>query len=240
MEVAAASATVVAGSMRLRGEQGQTGAEMLGMLLLVALVVGALTSSGTATAIASHTGSLICRIAGGECEEPESPPSSDPGGGDEDDEPSGPILTDQPLSVLPFPGSLSVKCTYSETSTTACMPPDQPGVSVQTTGEVSVERSETALMRTAARSRRCRSRASSSCRRTRRPRAPMPAVRSTRTSASPRRSRSRSTPAPPRRSSTGSARRPIRSIRGRSARARASSSRTSTTPASAWRPSTAR
>jgi hypothetical protein len=131
--------------MRLRGEQGQTGAEMLGMLLLVALIVGALATSGTADAIASHTGHLICQIAGGECEEAE-PPRSDPGeDGDENDEPSGPILTDQPLPVLPFPGSVSVKCTYSETSTTACMPPDQPGVSVQTTGEVSIERSRTAL-----------------------------------------------------------------------------------------------
>jgi hypothetical protein len=131
--------------MRLRGEQGQTGAEMLGMLLLVALIVGALATSGTATAIASHTGRLICQIAGGECEEAE-PPESEPGeDGDEGDEPSGPILTDQPLPVLPFPGSVSVKCTYSETSTTACMPPDQPGVSVQTTGEVSIERSQTSL-----------------------------------------------------------------------------------------------
>jgi hypothetical protein len=118
---------------------------MLGALLLVSLIVAALASSGVAATIANHTADLICKIAGGDCAQAE-PPEPDPGDeGDEDDEPSGPILTDQPLPVLPFPGSVSVKCTYSETSTTACMPPDQPGVSVQTTGEVSVERSQTSL-----------------------------------------------------------------------------------------------
>jgi hypothetical protein len=131
--------------MRLRSEQGQTGAELLGLLLLVSLIIGALASSGIAATIANHTADLICKIAGGDCAEAE-PPESNPGEeGDENDEPSGPILTDVPLPVLPFPGSVSVKCTYSETSTTACMPPDQPGVSVQTTGEVSVERSQTSL-----------------------------------------------------------------------------------------------
>jgi hypothetical protein len=129
----------------VRGEQGQTGAELLGVLLLVSLIIGALASSGVAATIANHTADLICKIAGGDCAEAE-PPESNPGEeGDENDEPSGPILTDVPLPVLPFPGSVSVKCTYSETSTTACMPPDQPGVSVQTTGEVSVERSQTSL-----------------------------------------------------------------------------------------------
>jgi hypothetical protein len=129
----------------VRGEQGQTGAELLGLLLLVSLIIGALASSGVAATIANHTADLICKIAGGDCAEAE-PPESNPGEeGDENDEPSGPILTDVPLPVLPFPGSVSVKCTYSETSTTACMPPDQPGVSVQTTGEVSVERSQTSL-----------------------------------------------------------------------------------------------
>jgi hypothetical protein len=118
---------------------------MVGVLLLVGLIVGALASSGIPTTIAQHTADLVCQIAHGDCDAAE-PPGSDPGEeGDEGDEPSGPILTDVPLPVLPFPGSVSVKCTYSETSTTACMPPDQPGVSVQTTGEVSIDRSETAL-----------------------------------------------------------------------------------------------
>jgi hypothetical protein len=130
--------------MRLRGEQGQVGAEMVGVLFLAALIVGAIASSGIADSIAKHTAHLICQIAGGDCEAAE-PPGEEPADGDEGDEPSGPVLTDVPLPVLPFPGSVSVKCTYAETSTTACMPPDQPGVSVQTTGEVSVERSQTSL-----------------------------------------------------------------------------------------------
>src|SRR5215218_6390102 len=142
MEVAAACA-YRRSPMRLRGEQGRTGAEMVGVLLLASLIVGALASSGIASTIATHTAHLVCRIAGGDCKAAE-PPESQPGeeGGDE---PSGPILTDQPLPVLPFPGSVSVSCTYSETSTEACQPPDQPGVSVQATGELSIERTPTSL-----------------------------------------------------------------------------------------------
>jgi hypothetical protein len=132
--------------MRLRGEQGQTGAEAMGVLLLVALISATLATSGAAASIKGHTEDLICKIAGGECETAE-PPTPGESGDEEDgeDEPAGPILTDRPLPVLPFPGSVSVKCTYSETSTTACMPPDQPGVSVQATGELTIDRSPTTL-----------------------------------------------------------------------------------------------
>jgi hypothetical protein len=129
--------------MRLRGEQGQTGAETAGVMLLVALIVGAMASSGIPATIANHTSDLICRISGGDCATPDDPPGSEQG--DDEEEPAGPILTDRPLPVLPFPGSVSVKCTYSETSTTACMPPEEPGVSVQATGEVTVDRTPTSL-----------------------------------------------------------------------------------------------
>jgi hypothetical protein len=55
---------------RVRGlaaEQGQTAAEFMGMLLLVALITGALVAAGLQTQIANHVSLLICRIAGGDC-----------------------------------------------------------------------------------------------------------------------------------------------------------------------------
>jgi hypothetical protein len=55
---------------RVRGlaaEQGQTAAEYMGMLLLVALITGALVVLGLQTRIADQVGLLICRIAGGDC-----------------------------------------------------------------------------------------------------------------------------------------------------------------------------
>jgi hypothetical protein len=51
----------------LAAERGQTGAESMGMLLLVALIVGALVALGLQTQIANHVSLLICRIAGGDC-----------------------------------------------------------------------------------------------------------------------------------------------------------------------------
>ncbi|HTE62029.1 MAG TPA: CPBP family intramembrane glutamic endopeptidase [Solirubrobacteraceae bacterium] len=51
----------------LVAEQGQTAAESMGMLLLVALIVGALVAIGLQTQIANQVGLLICRIAGGDC-----------------------------------------------------------------------------------------------------------------------------------------------------------------------------
>ena len=55
---------------RVRGlaaERGQTAAESMGMLLLVALIVGALVALGMQTRIADQVALLICRIAGGDC-----------------------------------------------------------------------------------------------------------------------------------------------------------------------------
>ena len=56
-----------------------------------------------------------------------------------------PVDFDLPFPVLPFPGSVSVSCTYSTSSPGACQPGDGPGVSVGTEGELEIERSETTL-----------------------------------------------------------------------------------------------
>ena len=53
-----------------------------------------------------------------------------------------PVDFDLPFPVLPFPGSVSVSCTYSTSSPGACQPSDGPGVSVGTEGELEIERSE--------------------------------------------------------------------------------------------------
>ncbi len=55
------------GLQRLAAERGQTGAEFMGMLLLVALVVSALVAIGMQTQISNQIALLICRIAGGDC-----------------------------------------------------------------------------------------------------------------------------------------------------------------------------
>ena len=51
----------------IRCQRGQTSAEYMGMLLLVAVVIGALIASGIGGAIASAATDTVCRIAGGEC-----------------------------------------------------------------------------------------------------------------------------------------------------------------------------
>ena len=67
----------------------------------------------------------------------------DPGVGDSDLD--GPSLTDHPLIVLPFPGSVTVSCTYDERDPEKCVPHGGPGVSVQASGELKVERTPTSL-----------------------------------------------------------------------------------------------
>jgi membrane protease YdiL (CAAX protease family) len=51
----------------LAAERGQTAAESMGMLLLVALITGALVALSLQTQIADQVGLLVCRIAGGDC-----------------------------------------------------------------------------------------------------------------------------------------------------------------------------
>ena len=56
-----------------------------------------------------------------------------------------PVDFDLPFPVLPFPGSVSVSCTYSTSSPGACQPGEGPGVSVGTEGTLEIERSDTTL-----------------------------------------------------------------------------------------------
>jgi pimeloyl-ACP methyl ester carboxylesterase len=51
----------------LRRERGQVTAEYVGVLLLVAAIVGALVVAGPAQRIAGETARNVCRIAGGDC-----------------------------------------------------------------------------------------------------------------------------------------------------------------------------
>ncbi len=53
----------------LAAEGGQSAAEYMGVLLLVAVIVGAIAVSGAGDRIAGHVEQLICRIAGGDCSE---------------------------------------------------------------------------------------------------------------------------------------------------------------------------
>lgn len=51
-----------------RGERGQTAAELMGMLLVVAAVIGAIAGSGVAQAVTGGVRDAICTIAGAGCE----------------------------------------------------------------------------------------------------------------------------------------------------------------------------
>ena len=53
--------------MRVREQRGQVSAEYIGVLLLVAVIVGAFIASGLAGRIATGARDAVCRIAGGEC-----------------------------------------------------------------------------------------------------------------------------------------------------------------------------
>jgi hypothetical protein len=62
----------------LRGERGQVTAEYVGVLLLVAVIIGGLITAGPAQRIADETVRAICRIAGGSCGGPSGPSSPAP------------------------------------------------------------------------------------------------------------------------------------------------------------------
>jgi len=55
--------------MRARGQRGQVSAEYVGVLLLVAVIIGALLLSGVGAKIAEAASTAVCRIAGAECGE---------------------------------------------------------------------------------------------------------------------------------------------------------------------------
>lgn len=123
--------------LRVRDHSGQTAAEYLGVLLIVAVIVGALASGGVAEPVVNGVKRAVCTItAGGDgagcgdaagedpapgggagpdagTAEPEPTAPADPGGLEQ-----GPALGDDPLSVpdLPWDGSVTVSGEVSDTS----------------------------------------------------------------------------------------------------------------------------
>ncbi|WP_028062614.1 Flp family type IVb pilin [Solirubrobacter soli] len=126
----------------MRDQRGQTAAEYLGGLLLVAVIIFAVLTTGTGTAVADGVENAVCKILQRDTCDPTATPG-DPGVGDSDLD--GPSLTDHPLIALPFPGSVTVSCTYDERDPEKCVPHGGPGVSVQASGEIKVERTPTSL-----------------------------------------------------------------------------------------------
>jgi hypothetical protein len=117
----------------------------MGLLLLVSLVVGALAASGSADAIARGVDQAVCQIAGrADCDPATPPPPQDgPLGGDADESgepPQGLPLEGQDVPVLPFPGSVTVSCTFAERQPGACRSPEG-SVSVQVDASATIRRS---------------------------------------------------------------------------------------------------
>ena len=122
-------------------ERGQTSAEFAGVLLVIGLVFAALFALGLAPDVAGAAKKAVCQIVNSTCSEsaepPDEPPASPPEG-------PTPIDFNLPFPVLPFPGSMSVSCSYTTSSPGTCQPAE-PGVSVGTEGKLTIERSETTL-----------------------------------------------------------------------------------------------
>jgi hypothetical protein len=124
----------------VRGEHGQTAAELLGGLLVVSVIIAALATTDAGAAISREAERLVCEIAGGGCQEPA--PGTPPL---EPFEFDGPPLAGRTLPILPFPGSVTVTCSADKRQPETCVPKGQPGVSVQAGGEIKVERTPSAL-----------------------------------------------------------------------------------------------
>ena len=125
----------------MRGERGQTAAENLGVLLVVSVIIAALATTDAGAKIATEGERLVCVIAAVSC----AAAPGDRAGDMEGSEFEGPPLTGRTIPVLPFPGSVTVACTSDSGQPETCMPKGQPGVSVQATGEIKVERTPTRL-----------------------------------------------------------------------------------------------
>jgi hypothetical protein len=132
--------------MRWRDTRGQTGAELMGLLLVASLVVAAVAASGPGEAIAREIDRLVCQIAGGgDCGAPPATTPGGPLGGDADEggePPQGLPLEGQEVPVLPFPGSVTVSCTFADPQPGACQAPEG-SVSVQVDASATVRRSAT-------------------------------------------------------------------------------------------------
>src|SRR3954454_3756121 len=113
---------------------------MLGMLLVVSVIVGAVATSKAGAVIKHQSERIVCRIAGGDCgAQPNVHPLAYAAA-------SGPPLGGHgPLTVLPFPGSVGVSCTYDERSPNVCQASDANGVGVTVTADTKLERTPTTL-----------------------------------------------------------------------------------------------
>jgi hypothetical protein len=108
------------------------------MLLVVSVVVGALATSKAGAVIKQQGERIVCRIAGDEdcAAKPVTRRLARAAS-------SGPPLGDgRPITVLPFPGSVSVSCTYDERSPNVC---EGSGVGVSVTADRKLERTPTTL-----------------------------------------------------------------------------------------------
>src|SRR4051794_26531901 len=108
------------------------------MLLLVSVVVGALAPWRAGGVIKPRGGGIVCRIAGGGCGAGQQPLVHATASGP-------PLGGGRPITVLPFPGSVGVSCTYDERSPSVCEGSDANGVGVTVTAGTKIERTPTTL-----------------------------------------------------------------------------------------------
>ncbi|HEY6596874.1 MAG TPA: hypothetical protein VI011_22640, partial [Asanoa sp.] len=126
----------------LRGQSGQASGEYAGILAVVMIVFVALFASGLAPTVADAASNAVCAIIGKGCDTGEDPGGGDGGGGPT--EGPAPVDFDLPFPVLPFPGSMSVSCSYTSSSPGLCQD-GPPGVSVGAEGSFEIERTDTTL-----------------------------------------------------------------------------------------------
>lgn len=117
------------------------------MLLIVSVIVSAVVGTGIGGVISERASTLVCRIGGGtDCGEPREPPPSmavkpppeSPTVG------KGPAIGEgEDIVVLPFPGSVAVKCSVSSRSKKRCKSGTSTGVDVGLRSEVSISRTGT-------------------------------------------------------------------------------------------------
>jgi hypothetical protein len=143
MWIVVAAPIVVA--VKLRDQRGQTGTEYLGALLLVAVVIFALTTTGAGAKIAGHAERIVCQVAGGDCKAAPPTDAQQPGTPQEGPD-DGPPIPNGPLVVLPFPGTYSATCTAaSKKGEGGCKGPKGNGVFVSAQAETTFDRSPTKL-----------------------------------------------------------------------------------------------
>jgi hypothetical protein len=118
----------------------------MGLLLLACLVIAAIVASGSADAVARGVDGAVCQITSRDDCDPAPPPDDGgPLGGDADESgepPQGLPLEGQDVPVLPFPGSVTVTCTFADPQPGACQGPEG-SVSVQVDASATVRRSAT-------------------------------------------------------------------------------------------------